>query len=207
MAHAYSTNALLTKNFELYDFKDEWEESFGKPAKGGVWIIYGDSGSGKTTFALQLCKYMTNFGRVAYNSLEQGFSQSMKHAYKLVGMDEVSKKILLLDKEPIDVLHNRLKKKKSPEIIVIDSLQYSLMKYKDYINLKDSFRRKTFIFISHFEGNQIVGATARRVKFDSDVKVHVDRYRAFITTSRFGGEQKPFDVWKEKADEYWNNEL
>ena len=207
MAHAYSTNALLTKNFELYDFTGEWEDSFGKPAKGGIWIIYGDSGSGKTTFALQLCKYMTNFGRVAYNSMEQGFSQSMKKAYTLVGMDEVAKKILLLDKEPIEDLHNRLKKKKSPEIIVIDSLQYSQMKYKDYILLKDSFRNKTFIFISHFESNQIVGATARRVKFDSDVKVFVNKYRAFITTSRFGGEQKPFDVWPERAKKLWDVEI
>ena len=207
MARAYSTTALLSKKFDLYDFDGHWLQSFGKPARGSVWIIYGDSTNGKTTFTLQLCKYLTNFGRVAYNSLESGYGAAMQEAYKNTGMEEVKSKITLLDKEPIEELIVRLKKKKSPDVIVIDSIQYSQLSYKDYIRFKDMFRHKTLIFISHYEGNQVIGSCAKRIRFDSDVKIHVDRYMAFVRGSRFGGVQEPFVIWKEKAEEYWGKEI
>lgn len=207
MAHAYSSNALLTKKFDLYDFKDEWEESFGKPAKGGIWFIWGMPGNGKTTFTLMLVKYFTQFGRVAYDSLEEGFVRTMQLSWQRVEMDEVANKIILLHREPIEELKKRLRKKKSPAIVVIDSLQYAKLKYSQYTDLKDEFQNKTFIFISHADGEVPRGSTAKDVHFDCDVKIHVKKFKAFVHTSRFGGNQRDFIIWKEGADRYWNKQI
>ena len=48
----------------IMEFDGEWRKAFGRPAINGSWLIWGNSNQGKTRFALQLCKYLTNFGRV-----------------------------------------------------------------------------------------------------------------------------------------------
>lgn len=59
---------------------------------GSVW---GNSGNGKTSFVMQLCKYLCRFGRVAYNSLEEGASLTMKNTLIEFGMAEVNRRFLL----------------------------------------------------------------------------------------------------------------
>lgn len=54
-------------------FEGKWRDAFDLPERKGVWLIWGNSANGKTTFAMQLCKYLCQFGRVAYNSMEEGF--------------------------------------------------------------------------------------------------------------------------------------
>lgn len=89
MGRAISNRNVLTAKFEVAEFDGAFLASFGKPELRGVWIVYGGSGSGKTTFLMQLCKYLTRFRRVAYNSLEQGLSLSLQKAWERVRMDEV----------------------------------------------------------------------------------------------------------------------
>ena len=121
-----SINQLYRTNIRSYDFADEWADSIGHPELSGCWIIWGNSGNGKTMFALQLAKYLTSFGkRVAYNSLEEGVSLSLRNAIEIANMHEVSRRFVLLDKEPISELFDRLAKKKSADVVFIDSLQYT----------------------------------------------------------------------------------
>lgn len=185
------------------EFDGEWLDMLGRPEMSGSWIIWGSSGSGKTRFALQLCKYLTRFGRVAYNSLEEGDSESLARAFDDVGMTEVSKRIILLDGEPIKELSERLLKRKSPDIIVVDSLQYTGMTYTDYKKLKSTHRNKLFVFISHADGKEPSGQVAKSVRYDSFVKIRTEGYRAF-PVSRYGG-GNPFDIWAEEAEIYYRN--
>ena len=124
MSRAISNINVLAARFETVEFAGEWLASFGRPELRGTWIIWGGSGSGKTTFTLMLCKYLANFGRVAYNSLEQGLSLSLQKAWERVGMGEAGNSVILLNKEELPELRARLSKRKSPEIIIIDSVQY-----------------------------------------------------------------------------------
>lgn len=84
MRRAISNKNVIQAKFETAPFTGEWLASFGRPELRGAWIIYGGSGCGKTTFVMQLCKYLTTFGRVAYNSLEQGLSLSLENFADLV---------------------------------------------------------------------------------------------------------------------------
>ena len=195
MARAASLDQVLRTRFKVLPFEGEWKDSIGCPELTGSWIIWGNSGNGKTRFALQLCKYLCQFGRVAYDSLEEGVSVSLVKAIKETHMMEVRRKFVVLDKEPIDQLMERLEKPKSLDIVCVDSLQYTGMSYDQYKALKERFPKKLFIWISHADGMLPEGRVAKKVRFDSNVKVFVQAYRA-EPVSRYGG-GKPYIIWEE----------
>lgn len=200
MARAASVEQILKTKFRTLPFEGEWLASIGRPELTGSWIIWGNSGNGKTRFALQLCKYLCNFGRVAYDSLEEGVSESLKSALIDTNMMEVRRKFVVLDKEPIPQLMERLSQPKSPNIVCIDSLQYTGLSYDDYKRIKEANPNKLFIWISHADGRNPDGRVARKVRFDSNVKVWVQGYRA-DPVSRYGGGE-PYIIWKEGYERY-----
>lgn len=202
MGKAISVTQLMNTKFKLMQFVGKWLVSFGKPEFGGTWFIWGESGNGKTSFVLQLCKYFTQFGRVAYNSLEEGASETMKLSFARAGMMDVKGKIILLDKEPIEELKERLRKRKAPKIVVIDSIQYSGLKYKEYTTLNDEFRDVTFIIISHAEGKKPADRRANSIRFDAAVKIFVEGYMAFITSRYNLVGSSEFVIWEKGAEEY-----
>lgn len=199
---AISISQLYAKKFRVMDFKDNWQLSFGRPELSGSWIIYGPPKNGKTRLAVQLAKYLTSFARVAYDSLEEGFSESIREAFETEQMEEVSRRIVLLDKEPVDNLMKRLLKRRSPDVAIIDSLQYTGMTYQEYRDLKDSLRNKLLIFISHAEGKEPAGRVARSVRYDANITIRVEGFKAFVN-SRYGNTE-PFTIWTEGASKYWN---
>ena len=183
-------------------FGGVWLDAIGTPELTGSWLIWGRSANGKTHFALQLAKYLSNFALVAYDSLEEGLSLSMQHSISEVGMcDKSRRNFILLDKEPIADLMKRLKRQRSPKVVIIDSLQYTGLSYPDYRLLRDTFRNKLFIFVSHAEGCEPKGNVAKSIKYDAFVKIHVEGYRA-IPQSRYGGSSH-YIIWEQGAQQYW----
>lgn len=203
MRRAYNVHQIRQFRPATLDFDGEWLAAIGRPERTGSWLIWGKSANGKTRFALQLARYLCKFGRVAYDSLEEGLSLTMQHAIAEVGFSDgkAKRNFLLLDKEPIDELAERLRKEKAPKIVIIDSLQYTGMTYTAYKALRDENPGKLLIFISHADGAEPKGNVANSVKFDANVKIYVEGYRA-MPQSRYGGGQ-PYDVWPQKSAEYW----
>lgn len=197
---AVSVTELLTTKFRIMEFTGAWKDSLGQPELSGTWIVYGPPKNGKTRFVLQLCKYLTNYTRVAYNSLEEGVSVSLREAFMEVGMQDVKHGIVLLDREQIPSLKERLRRQKSPGVIVIDSLQYTGMTYSEYKKLKDEFRNKLFVFISHSEGREPAGRVAKAVRYDANITIRVEGFKAF-PNGRYGGGE-PFTIWDEGAAKY-----
>ena len=194
------TDLMRQKVHEL-DFEGDWLRSFGKPEITGTWLIWGNPGNGKTRFALQLCRYLASFVRVAYNSLEEGDSKSIREAIVSVGMNDVKSNFMLLDQEPIEELKHRLRKRKSPDVIFIDSWQYTGCNYSEYKKLRAEFRHKLFILVSHAEGKNPEGRTAKSIRYDSFVKIWVEGYRA-LPASRYGGNET-YTIWDKGAQDYW----
>lgn len=189
---AYKPNVL--------DFKGVWYDAIGKPELTGSWILWGNSSNGKTSLALQIAKYMSQFGRVDYNSLEEGLSLSMQEAISLVGMSDVGSGFYLLDKEPMKDLVKRLRKRRSANIVVIDSLQYAGITYKEYKQLMDEFRNKLFIFVSHADGSHPKGNVAKSIRYDANVKMFVEGFHT-IPQSRYGGGEL-FIIWQKGYEDY-----
>lgn len=210
MSRAISNINVLAARFETVEFAGEWLASFGRPELRGTWIIWGGSGSGKTTFTLMLCKYLANFGRVAYNSLEQGLSLSLQKAWERVGMGEAGNSVILLNKEELPELRARLNKRKSPEIIIIDSVQYlDGFNWDSFKKLKREYPDKLFIFISQADraGKDPDGKLAGKIRYDAEIKIKVEGFKAFVTTRYEDAERgeggADFIIWEQGAREYW----
>lgn len=203
MGRAISVSQLLNSKKNLLDFDGEWKRVIGCPELTGSWIIWGNSSNGKTSFTLQLVKYMCRFAKVAYNSLEEGDSESLRTAFRKGKMSEVARKLIVLDCEPIDEMSERLSKKHAPKIVVIDSLQYSGLSYNDYKKLKAAHRDKLFIFISHADGKHPDGRVGKSIRYDAMVKIRVEGYRAFVKSRYADGDEDYLTVWKEGARKYW----
>ena len=201
MSKAYSTHRLLQLKFNVLDFDGQWLNAIGKPEVRGSWLIYGGSTNGKTRFAMQLAKQLAKFGKVVFDSLEEGASKSIQQAVQQTNMLEVGNNFNLLDVEPMEELRERLLKDKKIKFVIIDSLQYSGLSYSDYKALKDEFSKKIFVFISHADGKEPAGATAKAIKYDAFVKIWIEGYKAFAQ-SRYGGGE-PYVIWEAGADKYW----
>ena len=206
MARAYGVKQVMNSRFTLLDFEGRWLHLMGRPEPVGSWLIWGESYQGKTTFALSLAKYLCRFGRVAYNSLEEGRCESVRSGFSQVDMGEVDGRLLLLDQEPMDELKGRLSKKKSPRFIVMDSLQYAGLSYEGYKELLGAFRHKLFIWVSHAEGKHPTGQVAMKVRYDAFVKIRVEGFMAFAK-SRYGSTEQPYVIWREGADRYYGQKL
>lgn len=204
--NAKGVREVLSMKFETLPFDGDWYEAFSTPERRGVWFIWGNSGNGKTSFVMQLCKVLCRFGRVAYNSMEEGACLTMQNTLRRFNMQEVNRRFLLLDNESMEQLSLRLKRRKSPDFIVIDSFQYTRMTYPQYITFKERHKDKLLIFISHAAGKQPSTRASRSVMFDSSLKIYVEGYRAF-SKGRFIGPKGYFDIWAEKAIPYWGEDV
>lgn len=190
---------LKKKKYKVLEFDGKFKESFGTPELAGAWIIWGDSSAGKTSLNIQLAKYMTQFGQVLYNSFEEKESMSFFDNLTIHGIEHVGSKFQTLPGEDIKTLNDRLKLQRSPNVIFIDSIQHSHMTKEDYQLLKDNhFKNKLFIFVSHASGKLPKGELADFIRFDSELKIRVDLFRAYPTGRMNGGGQF-FDVWPERS--------
>lgn len=170
MKRAYSVKDILSKKYRTFPFTEKWEDAFGHPERVGVWFVWGNSGNGKTSFVLQLCKELCQYDRVAYNSLEEGTSLTLQRSLQRHGMIDVKSRLTFIS-EDMEALKARLRRHKSFNIVVIDSLQYTRLNYREYISLKENFPNKLFIFISHARGQNPKGDTAISVMYDATLKI------------------------------------
>jgi hypothetical protein len=201
LQRALTVSNIYDKKYKLFDFEGAWFDAFDRPETTGVWFIWGSSGNGKTSFTIQLIKELTRFETVLLNSLEEGTSHTLRKSFEKFNMLDCAKKLHVVS-EPMERLITRLKQKKSARIVIIDSFQYTLMSYKDYIELKTLFPDKLLIFISHADGKNPSGRSAKSVKYDASLKIWVEGYRAF-SQGRYIGEVGYYDIWPERALELW----
>lgn len=196
---ALSINDIYKMKFTDLEVSEDWEALFGIPECSGVWMIWGHSGNGKTRFALKLAKELTKTGKVLFNTLEEGARKSFQRAVKQSYLKGFSRKIIVLNREPIEEMKNRLRRPKAPKIAIIDSFQYSGLTKAQYKELKEEFPDVLFIFLSHAEGKHPEGRPAKFVRYDADVKIYIDSYVA-SAVSRYGG-GKPYIIWEEGVKE------
>lgn len=189
-----------------FPFEGAWEKAFGHPDRTGTWIIWGNSGNGKSSFVMQLAKYLCRFARVAYDSLEESTGLSLKNSLIRHRMEEVNRRFVILDRESMEELSDRLSKRRSPEIVIIDSFQYSGLTYDTYKAMKEKHSNKLLIFISHAEGMNPEGRAAKKVAYDADVKIFVQGFRAMCKGRFITAPGNYYTIWEEGAAKYWGEE-
>lgn len=202
MGRALTVKEILRKKRHVFPFEGEWAEAFGQPERTGVWFIWGNSGNGKTSFVLDLMRELCRWESVLFDSMEEGDSLSMRDKLVRSGLTAPGLRLHLLNCEPMSELSDRLYRRKSCNVVVIDSFQYTQMTYKDYIKFKESHRDKLLIFISHAQGHNPRGSAAKSVMYDATLKIWVEGFKAF-SKGRFIGPSGAFTIWDEGAERYW----
>ncbi len=200
MRKEFTFDELEQYEFITYGLSDQWKETIGAVEHGFHCLIWGLPGSGKTTFAIRLCGELAKFGRVYYNSLEQGFSGSLKSNLQSANLTNDQKRNIRGYNHNFEEMCEAVMKKRV-KFIVIDSLQYlgSVgMTYQQYKKLKSicSNSKKSIIMISHATGVVPKGNHAKAIRFDVDVKIKVINGVA-EADSRYGA-TKPYIVYDKK---------
>jgi len=197
LKRALTVDDMLNAKFETWPISAQWRRCIGEVATNFSMIIWGLSGKGKTRFFLSLCKELSNHGLILIDCMEEGKSRTLQVAYQEMGMKDIAGKLILADREPYEYLVHRLKRKKSPKIVIINSVQHMRLTYEQWKELRAMFRKKCFILISHADGATPSGAAAKEIRYDVDIKVHVENYVAY-PVSRYGG-NTPYVIWPDKA--------
>ena len=199
MRKALSLQNIIDYRPQTMGFTGEWLRAMGDPEPFGSWIIYGGSGQGKTRFTIQLVKYLMSFdgNRIAYNGLEEGVSGTYQRAVIDTGLQAENKtRFVFWDRLDLADMTALLARKRSPNIIVVDSLQYLGITYDEYKALITRFPKKLFLWISHEAGAKPDGTTGKKILYNSDIKIRVRDYYATIT-SRYRGNEI-YDIWPER---------
>lgn len=202
---AYSPKEVLAKTYTTLPWDGKWAAAFGCPAVNELWTIQGASGSGKSSFSMQLARKLCEYGTVLYMSYEERVSQSFQQRLDRFKMNEVQGRFRIAVEDTIEELTTRLKCKKSPRFIIVDSFQKSEWSYEATMELVRRFPRKSFIFILQEYKGQPLGKPAARLKYDAGVKVRVVGYKAYCQGRFIPEAGAHYVVWEEGILRTTNN--
>lgn len=191
-----SLSDLKKLQYKILPFAGDWRSLIGEPEVAGSWIVWGQSGNGKTSFVLQLVKYLCSFQKVLVLSHEEKEKKTWRDAVMRTGFENVKQRFSYCF-DTYEQLIERLKQKRSPKIVVIDSLQHWRINKKQYYQLLDMFPKTLFIFVSHAKGSEPKGEIADEIRYNSDVKIRVHQFVATpVEATRYGGDT-PYLIWEQ----------
>lgn len=181
---------IATRSYKRAGLPKEWTAHMGDPELGQTIIVWGQSASGKSYYAMKLAKGFAEAGhRVLYYPLEEGITASYNEKIVNCQMADVSRRFFTArDNFSIDSLAEVLTSNLAPKVVVVDSVQYSAMSYEDYKEIRRRWPNVTLIFVSHADGPEPRGSVATSIRYDAGVKVRVVAKRA-KADSRFGGRE------------------
>lgn len=205
MARTLSAKQVLTIKFDTIRLGGGWDECVGEIETTGIWFIWGNSGNGKTSAVVSLCKELSAFGKVLYNSREEGVSLTMQNTLRRYGMGELGSRFQLANMS-LQELDEKISQQRSPKFVVIDSFQFMGLTYKDFRAFCEKHKNKMLIFVSRTRGRQPEGRAAISAMYDASCKIWVEGYKAF-SKGRFVGTTGEMTIWDEGAKKYWSDPI
>lgn len=205
MARTLSAKQVLTIKFDTIRLSGGWDECVGEIETTGIWFIWGNSGNGKTSAVVSLCKELSAFGKVLYNSREEGVSLTMQNTLRRYGMGELGSRFQLANMS-LQELDEKISQQRSPKFVVLDSFQFMGLTYKDFRAFCEKHKNKMLIFVSRTRGRQPEGRAAISAMYDASCKIWVEGYKAF-SKGRFVGTTGEMTIWDEGAKKYWSDPI
>lgn len=200
MARTLSAKQVLTIKFDTIRLGGGWDECVGEIETTGIWFIWGNSGNGKTSAVVSLCKELSAFGKVLYNSREEGVSLTMQNTLRRYGMGELGSRFQLANMS-LQELDEKISQQRSPKFVVLDSFQFMGLTYKDFRAFCEKHKNKMLIFVSRTRGRQPEGRAAISAMYDASCMIWVEGYKAF-SKGRFVGTTGEMTIWDEGAKKY-----
>lgn len=193
-----SAQNLFAMKHSTFEFDGKWKQVLGDPPTNGAWIIFGKDKHGKTAFTLSLVKYLQDFRKVLYVSAEEGTDKLFIDNVARSGI-VASKRIGFLPYITISELNEKLKKRNSAEIIVIDNMTIYSEEFKrnGIVDFMRANPNKLLIFLSHEDRKEPSTAAGRLLKKLAKIIVRVEGLVAYVGGRCPGGQ---ILIHEEKAD-------
>lgn len=198
---AWSVDDILKKVYKTLSFSKPFFEAFKNPQSTGLWFIWGESGSGKSSFILQLITELAKSSRVVVNDLEEADDMTVQDAFKRFGLQCLKKKLIWCS-ETMEEFAMRMESPKAPKIMVINSFQYMGWSFAKMLAFKRRHKDKLIIIVSGCDGKQPDGRAAKSTMKDASLKIWVEGYKAFSKGRYIGENGGVYVIWKEGAELY-----
>lgn len=172
---------IISQTVVRIPFDGDWYKFIKQPQNRGIWIVWGQSGSGKSSFIMQLAKELAKTKKVLYNTLEEDPDDDELIQRQIdFNMTDVKDKFYVQNYK-YDELWQCLENRNPPDVIIIDSLTYFTKDFDEYMKFKKRFRNKIIIFTAHANGDKPKTEIEDRVKFDAKMKIQIN---GFLATCR-----------------------
>ena len=189
-----SSQQLKDMEFSTLKFHGKFNTLFGDPSINFFCVIHGLPGHGKSTFAIQLAKYLAdNFGSVIYISGEEGFSMTFKN--KLVMNNVNSKQLFVADLRTFDDIIRAIPVD-SYQFIFIDSLDNMDIDADKMKALRLKYKNVAIISICQSTKNGVARGSNELIH-DSDLVVIIENGIATTTKNRFKEKGMTYEVFEE----------
>lgn len=193
-----SPHNIYARVHKKFEFSGEFLETMGAPETTGIWIVYGREKNGKTWFSLKLANYLSTITKVLYISAEEGISASFAESCQRAEIGAHNRNLSFLEYTEVSVINEKLKKRRAPEVIVLDNATI----YEDELRagglrkfLKDN-PNILVILVAHEERGEPYTAAAKLAKKLASIIIRVEGLRAFVSGRCPGGS---LDVEHQKA--------
>jgi hypothetical protein len=194
-SRSYGVRDVMNWKFTEQDLPKAWLDHLGNIPERFLMYVDGDAGHGKTEYNMQLSLMLQQYmGKVHYNNVEQGKHVQIQQSATRNNFEEKIRagKWMYSIISDFDEYVEKISKRNSGRIQIIDSISYWPLSEKQVQFLIEKFRHKSFVFVAykaHFNRNKPIAHLC-------DIKVRVENFRAY-PSGRFGGNEV-FDIWPEK---------
>lgn len=171
---------LKTLKFETLKLSDEYFSLIGEPESNFYAVVYGDAGNGKSTWTIKFAEYLSNnFGKVLYNSSEEGISKSLQNKANLVSSDYLH----FGNCKDYKSLRSEMKSGHY-RFIVLDSINDMKLIPEDLKELRKEFYKCGFIgILQSTKDGKFKGSN--EFAHDADIKIRLENYIPNVEKTRF----------------------
>lgn len=212
LSKVHTISSIRKRNAKKLAFEGTLKDAFGLPEHNATFAIWGTTGAGKSSLIMQLAREFIRLGhRVCFNSIEMGTSSCL---VEMGDREGVNKGFNIVDGDTMEEALVRMKRKKSPKVLIIDSLNMFRKDNGKYLTKADfedfvkELKNKVLIFIIQAEGKEPKGVFLRYVAHACFCKAHVKKHKAFVI-SRFKQkdeeEVKPYIIWYKRSQDAWGD--
>lgn len=181
------------------DWSGEFLNAFGRPQDRGLWFVWGDSGSGKSSFVMQLAKAMSCMFPTLYNLLEEEPDDSdYIDRTKLFNMQDVKDNFHTANYTTLEELDAYCEKRNSKKVIIIDSIVYLTKDWEAWFAFKKKWeKKKILIVVGHAKGKNPKTEFEDKIMFDAKMKIFITGYLAICKGRTIGKNGGKYIVYQE----------
>ncbi|WP_435138838.1 AAA family ATPase [Formosa sp. A9] len=178
-------------------------DAFGNPQDRGVWFVWGNSGSGKSSFLMQLAKALAMLGhKTLYNLCEEEPDDAEYiDRTELFSMNEVEQHFHTQSYTYAELMAY-LNKRNPPKVVIIDSIKDITTNWDEYLALRKLITKKNIILIivGQAEGKNPRTEFEKSIRYNAKMKIFVSGYLAVCQGRTIGPNGGQYIIYQEGYD-------